>query len=288
VVAELESLGAQRSRGSASDAYISVTKADKGRQKGVQTLPPVVGQTMGTVTQRRFAVAIVLSACMVLIAAALLFGDFDKADKNAAHSATPSGPQVRWSIESEPTGAQVIRDDTGQVLGGTPYRVDRPRGSGEIKLRVRIAGYGDQTVIADEGSNLSTTVYLNKLAVAPSEREPSARAPAPSPVASLGTVEWKIASRPSGAQVLRADSGESLGVTPFVLVQQAGPGTMKVLLRAAGYADQVVILDQSSPMDMKYVLKSTRPRLKRPAHEEEIPLFDSAEGGGAAPPDSPK
>src|SRR5947209_3380037 len=47
VVTELESLGAQRSRGSASDAYISVTKADKGKQKAVSTLPPVVGQTMG-------------------------------------------------------------------------------------------------------------------------------------------------------------------------------------------------------------------------------------------------
>ena len=60
VVAELEALGAQRSRGSASDAYIQVTRGDKGRQKAVQTLPPVVGQTFGTVTQRRFAVAILI------------------------------------------------------------------------------------------------------------------------------------------------------------------------------------------------------------------------------------
>ena len=63
VVAGLEALGAQRSRGSASEAYLaSVTRGDKGKNKAVQTLPPVVGQTIGTVTQRRFAVAIVIAA----------------------------------------------------------------------------------------------------------------------------------------------------------------------------------------------------------------------------------
>jgi hypothetical protein len=57
-----------------------------------------------------------------------------------------------------------------------------------------------------------------------------------------------------------------------------------VVLRAAGYADQPVILDQASPMDMKYVLKSLKLRPKRPTPEDEIPLFDSDEGSGPSPP----
>jgi hypothetical protein len=99
-----------------------------------------------------------------------------------------------------------------------------------------------------------------------------------------GTIEWKIASRPSGATVIRAETGETLGVTPLSLTQPAGPGTTKVVLRAAGYADQPVILDQASPMDMKYVLKSLKLRPKRPTPEDEIPLFDSDEGSGPSPP----
>ena len=288
VVAGLEELGAQRSRGSASDAFISVTKGDKGRQKVVQTLPPVVGQTIGTATQRRFAVAIIISSCLVLIAAVLLFGDFDKIDKTSTHVETPGGPQVRWTIESEPSGAQVIRDDTGQVLGTTRYDADQPRGTGEIKLRVRAAGYGDQTVIADAGSNLSTTVYLNKLA--PPKAPQTEQAPTPNPDNATGTVEWKIDSKPRGASVVRVDNGQQIGVTPFVFSHPVGPGTMKVLLRAPGYVDQLVLLDQSSAMDMQYKLKSTRPRTRRPAHEEDdIPLFGAPESGGpSSSADNPK
>jgi hypothetical protein len=237
------------------------------------------------VTQRRFIVAIILSALMVLIAAVVLLGDFDGPGRlgvRAGHEG--NGPQVRWTIDSEPSGAQVIRDDNGQVLGETPYHADRPRGSGEIKLRIRAPGYGEQTVIADSGNNLSTTVYLNKLAPPPNRREELDRLAAAAPVVPTGTVEWKIASRPSGAAVLRADNGENLGMTPFSRVQPAAPGTLKVILRAPGYADTLVILDQSSPMDIKYVLRSVKPqRPKRPAQQDEIPLFDSEEGSGSSP-----
>ncbi|HRI53619.1 MAG TPA: serine/threonine-protein kinase, partial [Pseudomonadota bacterium] len=288
VVAQLEALGAQRSRGSASEAYLaSVTRGDKGKNKAVQTLPPVVGQTIGTVTQRRFAVAIVIAACLVMVAAVLLFGDLDRAERLAAHPESASGPQVKWWIDSEPSGAQVIRDDSGVVLGETPYHIERPRDHGEIKLRIRIPGYGDQTVIADAAGNLSTTVYLNKLGTAAIAREGAERTVAKSPPVPAGTIEWKIASRPSGATVIRAETGETLGVTPLSLTQPAGSGTTKVLLRAAGYADQPVILDQSSPMDMKYVLKSLKQRPKRPSAEEEIPLFDSDEGSGGTSPAAP-
>lgn len=253
----------------------------------VQTLPPVVGQTIGTVTQKRFAVAILIACGLVLIAAVLLFGDFDKLSRSTPSADNTAGTQVRWIIESEPTGAQVIRDDNGQVLGTTRYDADRPRASGEIKLRVRADGYSDQTVIANAGSNLETTVHLNKL---PPPSSQVVKTPVVAPNQPLATVEWKIASRPNGATVLRADNGQVLGTTPFTLSYPAGPGTMKVLLRAPGYADQPVILDQSAPMDMKYVLKSTRPRSKRPKSDEDIPLFDAPESGGAtsASPDTPK
>jgi serine/threonine-protein kinase len=283
VVAALEELGAYRSRHGASDAHIVVTKSDKGRQKApVQTMPPVVGQTFGTVTQRRFVFAIVVSALMVLVAAVILFGDLP--GRRAAHEdGRADGAQVRWSIDSEPSGAQVVRDDNGQVLGETPYHADRPRGSGEVKLRVRAQGYGEQTVIADAASNLTTTVYLNKQA----PRHEDAERPPPVAALPTGTVEWKIGSRPNGAAVIRVDTGETLGVTPFTKQWPAAPGTLKVILRAPGYVDTLVILDQSSPMDMKYVLRSIKPQRKRQAREDDIPLFDSEEGAsssGAAEP----
>ena len=170
---------------------------------------------------------------------------------------------------------------------GFLFEIERPRDHGEIKLRIRIPGYGDQTVIADAAGNLSTTVYLNKLGTAAIAREGAERTVAKSPPVPAGTIEWKIASRPSGATVIRAETGETLGVTPLSLTQPAGSGTTKVLLRAAGYADQPVILDQASPMDMKYVLKSLKQRPKRPSAEEEIPLFDSDEGSGGASPAAP-
>lgn len=297
VVLELESLGAHRTRASQSDAHIPVKNPEKAKPRP-NTLQNAAGQTFSTSTQKRFVLAIGLSGVLVVIAGVLLFTD-GFGGLTGHPSGTVAGREtgfapprprlsngVRWSIESEPTGAEVVNTETGNVIGKTPYVEDRPRESGELRLRVRLAGHVEQTVIVDRSSNLTTTVHLNPAAPSVPESTSSA-AQKPPEVPRPGTVHWNLQSRPSGAQIVRAETGEVLGITPWDTIQPAAQGTLKLVLRAPGYADTLVLLDRFADMENKFILKRISPRTPKKSVKDEIPLFDnedsdSSSGSGSA------
>jgi hypothetical protein len=76
--------------------------------------------------------------------------------------------------------------------------------------------------------------------------------PKPAPV--KATVEVRLSSTPSGAQVLL--QGQSLGLTPLIIEREAGPGAVTVLFRKEGYQDE----ETSIPLDRDgYVQVSLKP-----------------------------
>lgn len=65
------------------------------------------------------------------------------------------------------------------------------------------------------------------------------------PIAPLAqpTVSWEINTLPSGARVLRADTGEQLGTTPWMLNPGKAAGALSVRLAYPGYGEKLLLLD---------------------------------------------
>lgn len=60
---------------------------------------------------------------------------------------------VRWHIESDPAGAEVVQTDTGEVLGQTPFRVEQPPKPGQIELQIRLKGHVIKKLTLDGGKD---------------------------------------------------------------------------------------------------------------------------------------
>ena len=73
-------------------------------------------------------------------------------------------------------------------------------------------------------------------------RQALLRQPPPVPPAKL--VRWTLSSEPAGAEVIDAQTGTSLGATPWFREQAAQPGKRSLIVRVAGYADVPLELDQ--------------------------------------------
>ena len=89
----------------------------------------------------------------------------------ASPIATPPGsvtpPRlVRWIVQSVPPGAEVVRAD-GQLLGTTPWELDRPPGPGETVLTLRHPGCKDKTLLLSHSTDVKTEVYLDPAALTP-------------------------------------------------------------------------------------------------------------------------
>lgn len=80
---------------------------------------------------------------------------------SAAPARPDTPPSIRWTLISEPAGAQVLLAANQQVLGTTPWRQEQPKGHGREALIVRLAGHRDQLLIlsleADESRQLTLT-----------------------------------------------------------------------------------------------------------------------------------
>ena len=70
-------------------------------------------------------------------------------------------PQVRWTIESDPTGAEVL-DATGQSLGRTPLSLVRVLASAVDVLSVRKDGYAEVRIPCDRSKDILQKVTLVK------------------------------------------------------------------------------------------------------------------------------
>ena len=76
----------------------------------------------------------------------------------------PDPPRrVRWSITSNPSGAQVIRASDEQVLGTTPWSGDEVAGEGQLEVKLRLPGYSDKPVQLDRTTDQKISEVLEAL-----------------------------------------------------------------------------------------------------------------------------
>jgi hypothetical protein len=81
-----------------------------------------------------------------------------------------------WIIESEPPGAQVVRDSDGAILGVTPWHGEQPAGSEPTAVHLRLSGYSERTLFLQPGSDV---VYSPTLAA--KSRRAHSRGPVKAP-----------------------------------------------------------------------------------------------------------
>ena len=72
-------------------------------------------------------------------------------------------PLVHWLIDSKPAGAIVVRADTGQVLGTTPWQMEQPGQAGSFAVWLRYPGFADQEVLLDRDRSSSQQQRLSRL-----------------------------------------------------------------------------------------------------------------------------
>ena len=80
---------------------------------------------------------------------------------------------VTAALVSEPSGARVVREKDGAVIGMTPFRETWPSGGGVLKLRLELDGYRAESVAVplDRGVDLSFTMHKVATADAPQHKD---------------------------------------------------------------------------------------------------------------------
>jgi hypothetical protein len=112
-----------------------------------------------------------------------------RAAEPAPANAAPA--TVAAALVSEPSGARVVREKDGAVIGMTPFRETWPSGGGVLKLRLELDGYRTESVAVplDRGVDLSFTMHKVATADVPQHKDAKhtpahtsgAKTPRPSP-----------------------------------------------------------------------------------------------------------
>ncbi|MFO0579220.1 MAG: protein kinase [Polyangia bacterium] len=87
---------------------------------------------------------------------------------------------VHWQIRSEPTGAAVL-DESGRLLGKTPWTQAQTSHAGEARVRLRLAGFREQTLTLRQDLDENRLERLQPLpkATPPLPKEEPRRPPKP-------------------------------------------------------------------------------------------------------------
>jgi serine/threonine-protein kinase len=228
VVQELEDLGAPKATG-------PVQRLSWGPENRI-VFPSYSASTLGTLSGQRARARRPASPAdrpRMLLAAAVLLGIAGAAaalliGRGAAHRqapaisasktppavpspapmptpAAPSAPpgpvapplrQVRWTIASHPSDAEVLDVDRSEVLGRTPWVKQRPAATGQVHLRLHRRGYKDKDLVVDAGRDYQADEQLERQ-VADSPRMPGRRDPS-------GTLLMPLfPARPGGAAPMK-------------------------------------------------------------------------------------
>jgi hypothetical protein len=59
-----------------------------------------------------------------------------------------------WTVESDPPGAQLVRDADGVVLGVTPWHGEQTDGNEPIPVHLRLAGYNERALTLQPGADV--------------------------------------------------------------------------------------------------------------------------------------
>ncbi len=109
-------------------------------------------------------------------------------DAAAARSASQAPRMVRWSVNTEPAGATVVRVSDGSVLGVTPWYGEFAAGSGVEEIRLRLSGYVERLIQLDRSQDAVRHDVLDAVAsaavtqpTAVEEKEPPSPPPASKP-----------------------------------------------------------------------------------------------------------
>ena len=65
----------------------------------------------------------------------------------------PPKQKPKWSVDSEPQGADIIRTDDGQLLGQTPWTGEQPEGSSPVEVVLHLSGYADRKITLKPGAD---------------------------------------------------------------------------------------------------------------------------------------
>lgn len=79
----------------------------------------------------------------------------------------PASVRVRWSITSQPSGAEIIRVADGELLGKTPWEGIPSAGTGAIKVQVRLNGFETEPLTLDNGLGIKIGLTLRRKAGQP-------------------------------------------------------------------------------------------------------------------------
>jgi hypothetical protein len=113
----------------------------------------------------------------------------------------------------------------GEILDNDDqFRVAKPRKAGKILALVGVAA-------AVAGA---AAYYLMQPAAEPKEAQVVTAAPAPAPK----TVRLVVKSDPPGATVLRRDTSEQLGITPFDIVLPASKAAVELVFKKDAFRDK--------------------------------------------------
>jgi serine/threonine-protein kinase len=145
------------------------------------TLGESLGPSLRAASQSRTHLSI-LAVCAALVSVSLVFvllrtGAKDRSEPKKVETTSqspvsklpvvvpaesqPAGQvtRVRWSIESEPSGAELV-DESGAKLGQTPWKSEREGKPGALKIIVRKRGYEVSSVTLPHDRDVSQLVKL--------------------------------------------------------------------------------------------------------------------------------
>lgn len=119
-------------------------------------------------TSRKQLVAVLSGAVLLgaLLAVSLqqLRGTSKPTTRPGAGAVLPATPppkkHVRWSLNTQPAGAEIIRVSTGQVLGQTPWQAELPTDQGTEELRLQLPGYQQQLLRLDRSADVQLSYAL--------------------------------------------------------------------------------------------------------------------------------
>jgi hypothetical protein len=77
--------------------------------------------------------------------------------------AAPAARSVRWSLNSTPAGAQILRRQDQAILGQTPWTREQPASSGTLAVVLRLKGYKDRELLLDQSHGVQLNETLEPL-----------------------------------------------------------------------------------------------------------------------------
>jgi serine/threonine-protein kinase len=146
---------------------------------------------------RRVPMVAVVAISMLAVVGGALFGLIaisKPTEKPALRQvqAAPPARAVRFKIDSDPPGAQVVRATDQVILGTTPWQYTQASGNGPLILVLKKQGYADRVVTIDQTANAVVKETLQALVInAPPPTPPPAATDAQAAAAAAAAAKGK-------------------------------------------------------------------------------------------------